>query len=240
MIASKKSAGSAGSRLKGQLGIVKSLAVGSDTFTVTTVKDAGKRLGKFTVNDVMLAAFTGALSRWLQQSTSLRPKDTITCALPVNLRKGDEEYIGNKIGAFTVALPVGVTDPVVRLKKISQVMNAAKRSPEADLGFALGKIVYILPSWISRLFMSSLTSGVECVFTNVRGPDMELHLLGHKIVNFMGFVPPPPGVSLGVAVGSFFGNVQFSISADHALLGKAAPDIAKLFSEELELLTKAA
>merc|ERR1712118_241037 len=100
----------------------------------------------------------------------------------------------------------------------------------------MGKLAYFFPAVASRMLMSKLTSSVECVFTNVRGPDMQLHLLGRKITSFMGFVPPPPGVGLGVAVGSFFGKLNFSVSVDKTLMGDASQALARFYDEELTTL----
>jgi len=226
------------SQLKGPLGSEKCLhMIGEGKAPkLKEVKDAGKRLGNFTLNDVFLAAFTGALGKWIKQNGG--EVDTVTCALPVNLRAAGEEYIGNKIGAFTVKLPVGISDPSERLKLVAKRMKAAKNSTEAPLGFYTGKLALFIPTWASSALMAKLTSGIECVFTNIMGPPEQLHLAGREVNNFFGFVPPPPGVGLGVAVASYGGNMQYSVSVDKTLLGDTAKDISSLFDDELKLYMK--
>ena len=99
---------------------------------------------------------------------------------------GGEEYIGNKIGAFTVKLPVNMPDPSKRLQLVAKRMTVAKNSTEAPLGFYMGKLALYLPTWASAALMTKFTSGVECVFTNIRGPDQPLHLNGQEVVGFFG------------------------------------------------------
>ncbi|CAK0882459.1 unnamed protein product, partial [Prorocentrum cordatum] len=186
------------SLLKGALGREKSLATGREEYDLNVVKAAGKDRGNFTMNDIMLAAFVGGLRRWMVDRCGpdgVPPGETVCCSLPVNLRTSLEDTpMGNKIGAFMIDLPVGEADRDARLKQTAAAMNKVKRSPEASLGNLVAKLTSSLPEWVSRRLMDKITSRVECVFTNVRGFDETIHLKGHAVLKFVGFVPPPPGV----------------------------------------------
>lgn len=230
----------AGSPLKGTLGVQKSLAIGSTWYDIGDLKAAAKKHGKFTINDLMLAAFVGSLRRWIEKSrgqAAVKPGTSITCAMPVDLRKRGELYIGNKIGAFTIELPVGEADRQKRLKKVAAEATRGKTSPEASLGFLLGKAALVLPAWGSKMLMGKMTSGVECVFSNVKGLDIDTHVAGKKFNFAMGFVPPPPGVSLGLACGSVGGRMNVSLSADKTLLGeRTSSEVLAEFEDELAAL----
>ena len=45
-----------------------------------------------------------------------------------------------------------------------------------------------------------------------------MHLLGHRVTQIVGFLPPPNGCTLGVAVTSYQGKLQLSINADASAL----------------------
>lgn len=227
--------------LKGPLGSKKSLAMSSEEYDLSAVKAAGKDRGNFTMNDIMLAAFVGGLRRWMEDRRGpegIPPGETVCCSLPVNLRTSLEDTpMGNKIGAFMINLPVGEADRDERLRQTAAAMNKVKRSPEASLGNLLAKVASSLPECVSQRLMDKMTSRVECVFTNVRGFDEPIHFKGKKVLKFSGFVPPPPGVSLGVACGSIYGKVSFSVSADLSLLGKdSSRDLAEYYDGEIRAL----
>ncbi|CAK0882471.1 unnamed protein product, partial [Prorocentrum cordatum] len=229
------------SLLKGALGREKSLATGREEYDLNVVKAAGKDRGNFTMNDIMLAAFVGGLRRWMVDRCGpdgVPPGETVCCSLPVNLRTSLEDTpMGNKIGAFMIDLPVGEADRDARLKQTAAAMNKVKRSPEASLGNLVAKLTSSLPEWVSRRLMDKITSRVECVFTNVRGFDETIHLKGHAVLKFVGFVPPPPGVSIGVACGSTCGRVSFSVSSDRGLLGEGSSrELAEYYDEEVRAL----
>jgi len=60
-------------QLKGDLGVEKCLHMaGGESMTVSQVKDAGKRLGNFTLNDVVLSAFAGAMASGLPAAVGHR------------------------------------------------------------------------------------------------------------------------------------------------------------------------
>lgn len=46
----------------------------------------------------------------------------------------------------------------------------------------------------------------------------QVHLLGHPVTQIVGFLPPPNGCPLGVAVTSYQGKLQLSINADAGAL----------------------
>ena len=54
----------------------------------------------------------------------------------------------------------------------------------------------------------------DCAVSNVRGPEDALHILGREVKQIVGFLPPPPGCPLGVAVTSYRGQLQVSVNAN--------------------------
>jgi hypothetical protein len=54
--------------------------------------------------------------------------------------------------------------------------------------------------------------------SNVRGPDMALHIMGKEVKQIVGFLPPPPGCPIGIAVTSYRGQLQLSVNASKQTL----------------------
>ena len=195
--------------LKGELGTRKNTAQMSKKISVDDFKRIGKTAcpgTKCTMNDVAVAAIAGALREWLLERGPV--PTSVECAFPKDLRDRGEVYVGNKIGCFTVPLPVGISDARERLSSCTRLMTKAKMSPEASLGYALGTLSMYAPAWLSRLLMRVLTSNIQLVCSNVRGPSCPVHVRGHKVEAVHGCFPAPPGVGLGVGISSFNGEAS--------------------------------
>ena len=59
----------------------------------------------------------------------------------------------------------------------------------------------------------------------VRGPPDQLHIGGLGLGELFGFLPTPPGVGLGVGIGTYAGRISLSITCDRSLLGDAAAEL---------------
>jgi WS/DGAT C-terminal domain len=161
---------------------------------------------------------------------TLSQQKYIHVAVPVHLKGGvvlPDESVGNNIGAMVVRVPSEMEhsnadddDCIQRLFTVSREMHALKRTPMAILGHITAKVLSyataynILPlSWTSRLYAAS-NAGSMVVISNNRGPSIPVHLDGHRIESMVGFVPLPPGIPVGVAVMSYAGRVNCTLSAE--------------------------
>lgn len=122
--------------LKGKLGLPKQIAW-SRPVPLAEVKVVGRAV-RGTVNDVMLAAATGALRRYLQGHGELVEQLTIRAGLSVNLRAPNaHSSLGNQAGAVPVGLPPGLDTPLERLRQVKRHMDEIKDSPEASVVWGL-------------------------------------------------------------------------------------------------------
>ncbi len=126
-----------------------------------------------TVNDVVLAAVSGALRRWLEHR-GLRPEGLELRALvPVSIRADDEHHQGgNRIAAMRGPLPVYVEDPVKRLEVVKEEMGELKESKQALGAEVISRINDFAPPTLlaqaSRINFS--TRLFNLIVTNVPGP----------------------------------------------------------------------
>lgn len=75
--------------------------------------------------------------------------------------------------------------------------------------------------------------------SNVRGPPEQLHIGGFKLSGLFGFLPTPPGVALGIGVGTYGGQISVSLTCDRGLLGDDATMLLEMMLEEANALSLA-
>lgn len=221
---------------KGPLGVAKR-AAWSQPVPLDAVKAIGRAVGG-TVNDVLLAAVTGALRRYLQGRGQNVDGLDIRAAVPVNLRPPDEPLtLGNRFGLVFLSLPIGVDDPLDRLFDLKERMEAIKHSPEAIVAFGILMGLGVAPSALQDMGVSIFGSKATAVMTNMPGPREMLYMAGAPINQIMFWVPQSGRLGLGVSILSYAGNVTLGIATDSGL----APDpdeIITAFHEEFNTLLK--
>ena len=223
---------------RGELGTVKR-AAWSDPIPLEEVKAVGRAL-EGTINDVLLAALTGALRRYQEERGG--PVEDLRAFIPVNLRPLDEPIpreLGNRFGLVFLDLPVKELEPHRRLRELKQRMDALKRSPEAGLTFGMLGMVGLAPAAVERAAVEVLASKGTLIMTNVPGPRHPVFLAGTKLAGLMFWVPQSGKVGLGVSIFSYSGQVTVGVSVDAGLV----PDPHRLvsgFKEELQALAAAA
>jgi WS/DGAT/MGAT family acyltransferase len=195
-----------------------------------------------TVNDVMLAIVTGALSRDLRRrGVDVRGLELKTM-VPVSVRSDEARgALGNQVAAMMAPLPVGVEDPVARYAVISGAMRKLKEGGQAvgakvmtDLaGFAPPTIMAQASRLVSRQRFFNL------VVTNVPGPQFPLYLMGREMIEAFPMVPLAERQGLGVAIMSYNGRINFGLVGDYDLMADI-DQLAKDFRASLLELADAA
>jgi len=219
---------------KGELGRRKS-AAWSAPLPLDEFKAVGKAFGA-TVNDVLVATATGALRRYLENRGEPTKGLAIRALVPVNLRPIDEAHkLGNAFGLVLMSLPVGVADPVERLRSIKKEMDELKQSPEALMGFAVLNVMGFTPVELEKAGLRFFGSKATAVLTNVPGPREPLYLAGRKLDRVMFWVPQSGHLGLGISILSYSGAVMLGVATDEGLV----PDPEKIvdgFEKEFKAL----
>ena len=146
--------------------------------SLTDVKTIKGTLGG-TVNDVVLAAISGAF-RDLLLSRGEEPQPfMIPSLVPVSVRApGEESIYENRVSAILAYLPVHIADPVERLTAIRAEISALKASHESkfmEALVALGRFTpYPLASVGVQFAYTLHQREIVTVTTNVPGPRMSL------------------------------------------------------------------
>ena len=193
--------------------------------------DGFKLIGKAfdaTVNDVLVTTATGALRRYLENHGETTTGIAIRASVPVNLRPLDQAHkLGNAFGLVFLTLPIGIADPVRRLKAIKKEMDELKRSPEALIAYALLNVLGLTPVEVEKLGLRFFGSKATAVLTNVPGPREPLYLAGRKVDSVMFWVPQSGRLGLGISILSYAGGVMLGVATDEGLV----PDPERIVAE---------
>ncbi len=225
--------------LKGKCHVEKR-AAWSDAIPLKEVKQIGQALNG-TVNDVLLAAATGALRRYLEErGETIGTQVNIHAMVPVSIRAAsDFHQLGNQFGLVILALPLGVRDPIGRIKLLKQRMDDIKETPEAFVAFNILGLMGNSPALIERLITNIFADKASAVMTNVPGPHQPIYLAGQRLKSLMFWVPRAGDIGLGLSILSYAGDVYVGIASDAGLV----PDpghIVECFQRELEEMLRQA
>src|SRR3954449_908377 len=187
--------------------------VHGDLGTVKAVKNA---LGG-TVNDVVLAAVAGALGRHLRRLGHPTRRLELRAMVPVSVRADVERgALGNRVSAIYAPLPVGITDPIERLREVHEATRDLKSSGQAVGAEVLTQLAGFAPPTImaQAARLQARQRFFNVVVTNVPGPQFPLYLLGRRLEHMYPMVPLAANQALGIALMSYDGNLDFGLCAD--------------------------
>ena len=172
-----------------------------------------------TINDVLLAAMTGGLRRYILARGEAPDGVEMRAAVPINLRRLAElGRLGNRFGLVFLTLPVGIADPRERLAEIHRRMDALKHSVEPLVTWGILELMGGSPKLVERLILDYFAKRVSFVMTNVPGPERRLYLAGRELTGLMFWVPQSGRVGLGVSMFSYAGTVRLGIACDAHLV----------------------
>lgn len=184
-----------------------------------------------TLNDLVLAALAGALGAYHRERRV--HADTLACLVPMNLRaSGERDALGNRVGMFRIALPVGERDPRRRLERIVAQTRAAKADRRGAAAPLLVEALALLPGPAMRWVARRALGRVNVACTNVPGVAERRALAGVPIESIFPFASVVEGTPLVVALLSYGEHLEVGVDSDP----EAIPDphrITALFEAAL-------
>ena len=191
------------------------------------------------VNDVLVAAMTGALRTYLKGRGVDVNNTTLRAMVPVDLRPPERMgQLGNEFGLVVLDLAVTKARADHRLALTKARMDALKHSPEPLATRALLDLMGRLPKVLEDFSNDLFGRKASLVMTNVTGPREELYLAGAPIERMLAWAPHP-GKQLGMAVSifSYKGMAGLTVIGDAHLV----PDpetITEEFNREFRKMQK--
>jgi diacylglycerol O-acyltransferase len=186
------------------------------TMDLGAIKAIKNRFGG-TVNDVVLAAVSGGLGRFLDRRGVGSQDLDVRAMIPVNVRDADDRRaLGNKVAMLVTDLPVGERDPRRRLERVTERTMELKQSKQAlgvrtleDLSDATFTTFF---AWFARL--TARMQPYNLVVTNVPGPQFPVYILGARMLACYPLVPLFRQQGLGIALFSYDGTLYWGFNAD--------------------------
>jgi WS/DGAT/MGAT family acyltransferase len=187
------------------------------------------------INDVLVAAISGALRRHLERHGGLPTRD-VRAMVPVYLRgRARSGDLGNHFGLVFLDLPVRTPGAAERLDVARARMDHIKRSPDAIVALeVLGALGLARPA-LEDLALGLFTSKATLMFTHVAGPPGVVHLAGKSVTSMTVWAPVSGHLGLGVSALSYAGMLRVGVKADARCFPDPSTFVADL-DEELDAL----
>lgn len=218
--------------LKGHLGVPERVAW-SDPIPLADVKAVGHAYDA-TVNDVLVAAVTGALRTYLAERDSL--VDKLHAFVPFNLRPLDQplsRHLGNRFGLVRLTIPIGIENPRERLEEVHRRMTEIKNSPEGAVSYGMLGAIGAAPATIEQRLLELFSAAGSAVMTNVPGPREPVYLAGTPVRGVLVWAPTSGSVSMSVSIFSYNGDLTVGVMSDRGLLPDPG-EIVSAFAREVE------
>ena len=201
-----------------------------------------------TINDVVLAAVSGAMRRLLAERGEM-PDDPLVAMVPISVRSDEERGTqGNRLSAMLVSLASTTADPVARLRLVAEGTRLAKEQAHVlseDLIRGWAQLAFpALSSRLARLssnlrLFDHIPPLFNVVVSNIPGPEFPLWWAGTRLVAMYPLGPILEGVGLNVTVLSYMGTLHVGVVGCRELVPEVG-HFGHLLTEALAELVKAA
>jgi WS/DGAT/MGAT family acyltransferase len=185
-----------------------------------TIKGARRATGA-SINDLVLTVVTGAIRSFMIEHRGFEPKrGGYRAMVPVSVREGAAEQLGNQVAMWLVELPIGEADPLARLAAISAETTRLKESNEAEGATALVDAASGTPVTLLSLGLKAAAERrpFNMTITNVPGPQFPLYLLDAQMEATYPLVPLWHHHGLSIALFSYAGTINWGVVADWDLV----------------------
>ena len=183
-----------------------------------------------TVNDVVLAAVTGALRAFAIRRGRDVAGMELKAMVPVSVRADAERgALGNRVAAMYAPLPLYAEDAKERFDIIHEAMGGLKESGQAVGAEVLTRLAgFAAPTVLDQASrLQTRQRFFNLVVTNVPGPQFPLYLQGRRLRAFYPQVPLTLNTALGIAIMSYDGRLGFGLLGDY----DAMPDLEEVAAD---------
>jgi diacylglycerol O-acyltransferase len=183
--------------------------------SLARIKAIGRAAGG-TINDVVLAACSGALRRYLEERGAL-PDESLIAAVPMALHHDDGATSGNAVTSLNTRLGSNIADVRKRFEVIRRTSEAGKAhlkrmTETAALHYTMIISAPVLLAWLPGL--SALVRPVtNLIVSNVPGPRDTLFFHGAEMVAYYPVSQVGHGMALNITVLSYAGHLSFGLVA---------------------------
>ena len=170
------------------------------------------------INDVLLAACSAALRRYLSEIDKL-PKKSLICSIPVALPREADGRGGNAISFANVKMGTDVADVRERFDLIRRSSAAGRDYLKQMSGTALIDYTVLIssPQILTRIpgVGARVPPSYNVIISNVPGPRQKLYFMGAEMEAYYPISALAHGQALNITVLSYAGGLHFGFTACH-------------------------
>jgi diacylglycerol O-acyltransferase len=181
-----------------------------------------------TINDVILASIAGGIRGWmLTRAERATAKTAFRAMVPMSVvsDEGLPTSLGSKVRGHLLSLPVGESNPVVRLHQVSYALKDHRETGSAVAANKLAGLPGFATSTFhavgARVAEAEANRGHQIVITNVPGPQETVYMAGEPVAEVYPCIPLTEHRTVSIGVTSYRGRVFYGITADR----EAVPDV---------------
>ncbi len=205
-------------------------------FPLSHVKEIRRATGT-TVNDVLLAAVSAALTRYLREHGDDKV-DEVMWMIPVSIKPLDAELpkeLGNHFALVAFRMPLGIEDVRERLAEVHERMERIKGSDEALLTFGVQKGISQAPQRAATALTNFFANKAVGVLTNVPGPRQPMTLAGTQVYGVMGWAPCSGDQPMTICIFTYNDTVAVGFGADKTLVPDG-DELGRIYREEFDAM----
>ncbi|CAN8075009.1 unnamed protein product [Agarophyton chilense] len=203
---------------------------------ISDLKLAAKRRDA-TINDVLMAAFAGAVRKYfIDMGQDVNKLTNFHTAMPFNRHVFDEfqeEDVSNQLAMLPVRLPIHVEASEERLKLCVHDMNRLKRSYQPQFALTAMGLVAALPPFLRRMTWKRLSKSASVLFSNVPGPMSTVRVGGIEVQSVYIFPPIDSNTTVNIAMFSYNNGLFVTVSGDANRLPQPR-NLIGYFNDELD------
>jgi WS/DGAT/MGAT family acyltransferase len=191
--------------------------VATQATSLARMKAIGEAAGG-SINDVLLAACSAALRRYLGEIDKL-PKKSLICSIPVALPREADGTGGNAISFANVKMGTDVADVRERFDLIKRSSAAGREYLKQMSGTALIDYTVLIssPQILTRIpgVGARVPPSYNVIISNVPGPRQKLYFMGAEMEAYYPISALAHGQALNITVLSYAGGLHFGFTACH-------------------------
>lgn len=166
-----------------------------------------------TLNDAFLAAIAGGLRRY-HEKHGVAVGD-LTATMPISIRTPDDPLGGNRATLMRFAVPVGIVDPVERIRVIHDRTVRIRNEKSLAHTQLIAGALNLAPLW----YVSSVLRNVDFVASDVPGIPIPVFMAGAAVRGQYAF-SPTIGAAFNITLLSYVDTCALGVNVD----SEAIPD----------------
>ena len=189
--------------------------VATHSASLSRIQAIGRAAGG-TVNDVVLAACSGALRRYLQELGAL-PAHTLIASVPMALHHEEGAASGNAVTTLNTRLGTDVADVRKRFEVIRRTAEAGKAHLKRMTETAAQRYTMIVSSPVLLGILPGIGALIppvtNLIVSNLAGPRDKLYFQGAEMVAWYPVSQVGHGMALNITVLSYADRLYFGLVA---------------------------